>query len=159
MSRAPASQLEPYLLRRSSRVNRRHLHFVAAVDGRQAPETKSVDETGSRGGYRIVATGPENGAAESPATESNRWPRTSLDSLGAAGTRCLFRVASQTDADLVVVGTRAKGATSAPGQTPSDARPVPLRRTRRMESWLLQESLRSAAMQRSSDRALPHDVG
>jgi nucleotide-binding universal stress UspA family protein len=83
------------------------VHIVASVDVHQAPEAKGVDGPGSRGEW-IDDADLEDGlldhlremavAAQVPV---------SVHSVSAEPD-ALFRVASQTDADLIVVGRRTK---------------------------------------------------
>ncbi len=85
------------------------VHIVAAVDTQQAPEGKGVEGSGSRGGYRIRDTGLESGLLDHLREMANiaRVPLSIHPASDAPD--AVIRVASQTDADLIVVGTRTKG--------------------------------------------------
>jgi nucleotide-binding universal stress UspA family protein len=79
------------------------VHIVAVVDTHQAPEAKGVDGSESRGGFRM-----DSGLLDHlrEMAIAARVP-VSIHSV-SADPDALFRVASQTDADLIVVGTRTK---------------------------------------------------
>ncbi len=84
------------------------VHIVAVTDAHQAPEVKCVDGPGSRGGFRMDS-GLECGLLDHlrEMAIAARVP-VSIHSVSAEP-EALLRVASQTDADLIVVGTRTKG--------------------------------------------------